>query len=171
MLINSSQPSLLGIKSMLSTDELSLLVSILAVVISGTALSRSRKLGEKQLELEQHQADLAQKQLQLIAKEELTAQLASINVELIGSGTNKELLIYNSGQGNALNVSIKWIGHEPPFVIGDIENKLPIRRLKPENSLKILTAFSFDSPRYFEGIITWENPDGSFGRDEFEIHV
>ena len=70
---------------MLSTDELSLLVSILAVVISGTALSRSRKLGEKQLELEQHQADLAQKQLQLIAKEELTAQLASINVELIGS--------------------------------------------------------------------------------------
>ena len=54
---------------MLSTDELSLLVSILAVVISGTALSRSRKLGEKQLELEQHQADLAQKQLQLIAKE------------------------------------------------------------------------------------------------------
>ena len=74
---------------MLSTDELSLLVSILAVVISGTALSRSRKLGEKQLELEQHQDDLAQKQLQLIAKEELTAQLASINVELIGSGTNK----------------------------------------------------------------------------------
>ena len=61
---------------MQETDLLSLLVSVIAVTISAVALIRSRKLAEKQIELEQQQADLAKKQLEQIHAQEEYAKLA-----------------------------------------------------------------------------------------------
>jgi len=154
-----------------NVDQLSLFVSIVAVVISAVALVRSRKIAEKQLELEQHQADLARKQLEQIAQQERQAELAAVDVQLEGYGTTYELIIQNLGQAEARNVDIQWTSEPPRFYDGEVDSKLPIRRLKPGGNLSMRIALHLSSPRSYEGRITWSNADGSGAADEFALHI
>ena len=154
-----------------NVDQLSLFVSIVAVVISAVALVRSRKIAEKQLELEQHQADLARKQLEQIAQQERQAELAAVDVQLEGYGTSYELIIQNLGQAEARNVDLEWTSEPPRFYDGDVDSKLPIRRLKPGSSLSMKIALHLGSPTYYEGKVSWCNADGSGETDEFALHI
>jgi len=147
-----------------------ILISILAIVISTVSLVRTRKVTEKQLELEEQQASLAKKQLEQIEAQEEISQLANIDVELQGDGTSWELSITNYGEAEAQNVNISWVGEHPRFLDQEINNKLPIKRFPSGKERCLKIARSMACLPSYEGVIHWVNPNGESVSQEFEIH-
>jgi hypothetical protein len=139
---------------------LTLVVSILAIIVSAVSLVRTRKIAAQQLDLERITAELSKKQLERIIASEEDALKASVEVGLNSSGNNNELLICNNGKAEAKNVSIKVLGDYDPTVNGDFESKIPIKSLRPGKSVSLIAVSEFGTPSSFEIEVTWENPNG-----------
>jgi hypothetical protein len=139
---------------------LTLVVSLLAVIVSTISLFRTRRIAAQQLDLEKITAELSKKQLEKIIESEEDALKAFVEVDLHSSGTNNELVISNNGMAEAKNVSIRVLGDYDPTVRGDFESKIPIKSLRPGRSVSLLAASEFGTPSSFDIEVTWNNPDG-----------
>ncbi len=139
---------------------LTLVVSLLAVIVSTVSLVRTRKIAAQQLDLEKITAELSKKQLEKIIESEEDDIKALIEVSLHSSGTNNELVISNNGKAEAKNVSIRVLGDYDPTIRGDFESKIPIKSLRPGRSVSLFAATEIGTPSSFDIEVTWENPDG-----------
>ena len=144
---------------------LTLLISILAAIVSTVSLVRTRKIAAQQIELEKVTAALSKKQLEKIIESEEEASTAFIEVSLHSYGTNNQLVITNTGGAEAKNISIKILGDYDPTEKGDFESKIPIKSLRPGNSVSLLAASEYGTPSSFDIEVTWENPDGKICND------
>lgn len=145
-----------------------LLISLLAIVISALSLIRTRRTASQQLELEKITAELSAKQLKFLKAEESEHSKAKIEVELEGYGSDYNLIVTNVGGAVARDVSFVIEG-ESPVLDGEYKEKFPIRELRPGKSVSLCAALSMGSPSQYNVLVHWKNPDDSEEQDEILI--
>lgn len=148
-------------------ETISVLVSIVAVVISAAALFRSRRNHAQLIELERVHADLSQRQLAEIEERELQAKKAMLRCHMEKQGDHYKFVITNTGQATANDI---WFGLEQgndhnPLIHGDFEDKIPFPSLSSGDSYSLLAdiPLSVRQPAYFISL-RWENEDGEQDR-------
>ncbi len=151
---------------------ITLLIALLAVVVSAVSLVRSHKTQRKQLEFEAITAALAKKQIELIEKEEQTGEHAHVTVELVKVGrTDFRFVIMNQGIAVASDVTFEIDPSSPdnPLSVSETERKLPYPSLQPGQSFTLIASFNLHSSMSYDTHLTWQNPDGS--REERNLHL
>jgi hypothetical protein len=93
-------------------ETLTLLVSVLAVVISTISLVRTRKLAKEQLELERVTAELSRLQIQNLEEDRESKTKPKFNVTLSKLGQSSFFYISNTGEGTAYEVNFELIDCE-----------------------------------------------------------
>ncbi|WP_417516127.1 hypothetical protein [Marinobacter sp.] len=143
---------------------ISVLISVLAVVVSLTALSRSRKNHAQLLELEQVHAELSRKQLADFEKREQQVLKANLTISLEKEGQMSKFVIKNAGPAIATNI---YFGLEQdndcnPLVSGDFEAKIPFPALAPQEQYYLLADIPLDVRQLtFSISLRWNNEDGT----------
>ena len=150
---------------------LSILVSILAVVVALVSLARTRKLNEKQVELQKITAELSKKQLELIQESEIALSVAQVDVELEGYGSDYQFIISNVGGAEAKNVDFVLNGDDSTLIKSEFKRKIPIHALRPGKSVELSASIFKGSPRSFNINVSWENPNGDIGNDKFLLSI
>lgn len=144
---------------MSSYESLSLLVSLLAIVISTVSLVRSRKLGEEQLKLERITAELSAYQIKEIEERELLKDKPKIGLRLSKLGDTSEFVIANTGQGSAYDIGFELLDcKDNPLY--DAQYKLPYPELRPSTTLKLRASFHLSSPMQFQAKVSWRDSVG-----------
>jgi len=149
-----------------------LLIALLATVISTVSLVRSRRTQEKQLEFEAINAALAKKQLELISREETNQEKARVVAELVKVGkTDFRFVIINQSSVMATNVDFEIDENSPdnPLLQDECQKKLPYPFLQPGQSFTLIAAPYKGSTMNYNTLLSWTNPDGS--QDENRVHV
>ena len=150
---------------------LSILVSILAVIVSVVALIRTRSISAKQLELEKITAELSKKQLEQINNAEIAQTMARIDLELQSEGQNYRLYVVNVGLAEAVNVNLKIDNEYNPLLPDEYKEKFPIHILRPGKNVSLFLVDEMGAPSKYEIDLTWQNPDGSQKEDKQVIHL
>lgn len=144
---------------MSSYETLTLLVSLLAVVISTVSLVRSRKLSEEQLKLERITAELSAYQIKEIEERESLKDKPKIAVRLAKLGDSSEFVVANTGQGSAYDIGFELIDcKENPLY--DAQYKLPFPELRPSSTFKLRAAFHMSSPMQYQVKVNWRDSTG-----------
>jgi hypothetical protein len=140
---------------------LTLLISLLAAVISTVSLHRSRKIAAKQLELQAAQAKLAEFQHKVMTAEQSEMRRADLRVEVQGAGTHRYFIFSNLGPAAARNVSFAFFGgRRAPVVAQQFDQVFPIAELRAAESHRLAAAITLDMPSVLEGEFSWTNIDG-----------
>ena len=151
-------------------EALSILVSLVAAWIAVVALVRGNKITARQLELEEKQAELAEKQLSLLEAQEKELSEIALDVVLERDGSDGIFVITNTGAVPALNVECE-IKPDDPIFRRDLEEKLPIKELRPGKSIELKAAFTMGCPTKFEATLSWDGGESGRKRDKFELHL
>lgn len=138
---------------------ITLLVSLLAVIISTVSLVRARRLGEEQLKLERITAELSAYQIKEIEEREGLKDKPNIKVRLAKTGDGSEFVIANAGQGIAYDIDFKLVDcNENPLY--DAQYKLPCPELRPSTTLKLRASFHMNSSMQYQALVTWRDSSG-----------
>lgn len=151
---------------------LTLLIALLAVVISAVSFVRSGKTQERQLEFEAINATLAKKQLEIILREDTMQGKAHLVVELVKVGkTDFRFVIRNQSSVIATNVDfiIDKNSSNNPLVKNECQGKLPYPYLQPGQFFTLIAALYLGSAMNCDTLLTWTNPDGS--QDNNRVHI
>ena len=151
-------------------ETLTLVISLLAVIVSAISLIRTHTISSQQFVLEKKTADLAQKQLELIEAKEKELSVAKIDVELAGAGSDYKLVITNIGGVEAKDVNISFDGKGYPLVASEYAEKIPISVLRPGKSVELLAPKTMGCGSQYLTQVRWLNPDGTQGKDEIVVH-
>lgn len=150
-------------------EVLTLLVGLVAVVISVTSLVCTRRVQVEQLELQRTTAALAKKQLEIIIREENSSNNAHIDISIEQHTNAHKFVVTNVGQGVAKEVSFSVEPHgkgDNPIIESDYREKIPIPILKPGGSVGILAAFSMGDATAFDVVLSWKNSNGNMIEDQ-----
>lgn len=150
----------------------SLVIAVVALVISGVSLCRARRVQARQLEFEAITAALAKKQLELLERDERTQEQAYVTAELVRVGnTDYRFVITNQGAAVASDVTFQLDPKSPdnPLVANECRRKLPYPSLQPGQSFTLLAALHLGSAMSYNAQIKWKNPDASQGIND--VHM
>lgn len=158
---------------MINFELLTLLLSIIAAVISVISLVRTRKVQEEQMRLERVTAELSQRQLERLAQEDDEKSKAYIHVTLEQSGTDYRFWIRNQGKAKAKDV---WVtldseGPDNPIVGSEYKKKIPIPFLSSGGEVSLIAAIHMGSCGKYKISARWINEDQSQSNDEFFLSV
>jgi hypothetical protein len=148
---------------------LSTLVSCIAAFISLVVWGGQRKLQREANDLQRVTAKLAEKQLEMIHREEKGKNTARLTLSLIKDGKSYRFRISNIGEVDALNVDFELLPDDPdksPLIKSEIKEKLPAKRLSPGTSVSLIAALHMSSPTAYSAKLRWSNPDGSTSEEE-----
>lgn len=150
-------------------EALTLLVAILAIIVSVVSLVRTRRIQDKQMEFQKLAATLSSKQLEIIEKE----NAARINVRLERDRGGEHFSIVNEGKAVARDIHIALDGtsNDNPFIVNDYTEKIPIKSLHPGNSVRVLAGLDMQSARQYTILVRWTNPDGRQVSDEVLVSI
>ena len=149
---------------MTTYEFLSICVSLIAAAAAATSLVRARAVQEKQLEFQAITAALAQKQLELLQRQEQAKDKADITVQLVKAGrTDFRFVLFNQGKAAAVNVTMRIAEKSPdnPLIESECKRKLPYPRLEPGQSFTLIAALHMQSSMRYPVHVEWESPDGS----------
>lgn len=155
-----------------TSDVISALISIIAVIISVVALIRGRQNSEKLIELEEIHAQLSRRQLEEFERAEKESLKANIGVSLQTSGSSGKFLIENKGPATAKNIffSLNEEGNHNPLVGGDFESKIPYPLLHPGDSYHFRANFPLSVTQKLYGVdLRWETDDGIQHKKSFTV--
>ena len=142
---------------------LTILVALLAVIISLVSLSRTKSFNDKQIKFIAEHDKLVQLQKLQLDKEIINESKSEVFLSVYGSGSNKRLRIINSGNVEIENVNLNYIeqeGYFNPFNDTDKDEKLPIKQMSPNVEHNILLALWDRTPVIFEVEISWNDNKG-----------
>ena len=147
-------------------ETITLLVSIVAIVISAVSLIRTNKVASHQLELEKVHAELSKKHLDKINNEDKINALANIDVDLVKVDENYRFIIKNIGGSTASNVFFSLSAcQRNPLVQNDVKDKLPIKSLRPNKSVSLMATKVMNCDSEYTVNVRWTNPDGTNSKD------
>ena len=142
-------------------EVLSLIISILAAIISTISLVRTRELAKEQLELEKVTAELSRLQIESITEQKTEKTKPKFNVKLIKLGEIYKFFISNKGQGSAYNVNFELIDCEDsPLFDSELTEIFPYQEMKPSSEIKLLASLHMNSPSKYQSRISWEDKSG-----------
>lgn len=149
---------------------LSLVVALLAVVISAVSLIRTSKLQRQQLRLNAVTEELTRRQLQSMAAEEAARQKGRVVASLEGASPKWWFLLKNEGPAAVREVNFELIDcPDSPLVRGDYDRKLPVSVLQPDGEVRLTAAIHHGTPSTFTAKVSWTNPDGSQSSDDYAL--
>ena len=149
---------------------LSLVISCVALCIAAWSMFDTKKLAKQQLELEHISASLSAKQLARLAQEDLAINKAKIDVAVdsVQGQSTYYVVISNVGQGEATDVNFSYEG-DASIAGNEIRDKLPIKSLREGKKVIFTATRTYDTAATFTANVRWRNPDGSFGKDSFQL--
>lgn len=140
-------------------------LSILALVISGIALTVSFSVQRKQ-------SRVLDFELKERVRREQELRLAKVKVALVREpieGVPQKYFyveIRNQGPSAAQNIDLEFQGENCPVPESEIESKLPVDRLGPEQTFRLVAGITMGMRFPFRVIAVWEDPAGR-QREEF----
>ncbi|MBH0006210.1 hypothetical protein [Psychrobacter sp. SWN149] len=142
-------------------EVLSLIISILAAIISTISLVRTRELAKEQLELEKVTAELSRLQIESITEQKTEKTKPKFNVSLTKLGKAYNFYISNTGQGSGYNVNFELIDCEDsPLFTSELMEIFPYQEMKPSSRIKLLASLHMNSPSKYQSRISWEDESG-----------
>jgi hypothetical protein len=170
-------------KAMSTFELLSLLIALLAAIISTIALIRTRTMAQQQLELQRSQLDLqrehgevtkqlAQLHLEAAKLESAQRSVADLRVSLERGYNRDDIVIENVGGAAARDVLIEFLpkaGTESPLIPDDVAEKLPAT-LRPGDRCPLLAALAMGCLPPFDFIVRWRDPSGDAREEQVTVY-
>lgn len=152
---------------------LTLLIAVVAAIISVVSLVRTRQMQEEQIRLAKVTAELSKKQLERMGQEDEVRQKASIRVTLEKEGGDYRFWIRNEGHAKATDVwmTLDCEGPDNPIVGSEYKDKIPIRFLSPGDKVSLLAAITLSSSGKYTVRTRWINEDDTQSEREFFLSI
>jgi hypothetical protein len=153
-------------------ETLTLLISLLAIVLSLHTLREQRKLQREANELQRATDELARRQIREMDQAAVERQRAALEVELRRDRTSSTLCIGNVSTAEARDVNVHFDplpGISDPVSSTDRELRLPVKRLAPGSWALLPCTIFLEHPPALEGIVSWINPDDSSSQERFKV--
>ena len=153
-------------------EGLSLLIALLAAVISFISLYRTHRVAARQLELQEAQAALARFQHDVLARKEAERRRADIRIAVVERGRGHRLIVSNIGPGSARDVVFDIVvpdDKESFLIESEMKELLPITELPTGHEVSMLVAPTMGSARHFLARIAWIGEDGEHERKDLEV--
>lgn len=148
---------------------LSILIACVAAITSLVVWGGQRKLQREANDLQRATSKLAEKQLELLLREEKGKNTARLSLALVRDGKSYRFRIENISDVDALDVNLKLVLPKPedsPLIESECNDKLPAKRLSPGTSVSLIAALHLGSPTAYNAVLSWVNPDGSSSEEE-----
>ncbi len=145
-----------------------LLISLLAVVISAVSLIRARPLGEIQARLAQVSEELTRLQIASMNEQKLLKNRPEMGVRLSTIGRECNLVIMNTGLGSAFNVDVRFLDTDDNPLVNRAA-LLPYPELKSRSTVKVIAAQHMGSPQRYHVELTWADAAGAPASERFWI--
>ena len=155
-------------------EALSITVSCIAAFGTLYVWFGQRKLQREANDLQRATAELAKKQLELIALDQERRSKARLRLTLEQEGRDYYFLVTNIGEVPAQNVEVRLVLENPsdsPLIAEEYAEKFPVKRLPPGGSVSLIAALAFGSPSAYEAVLKWTNPDGSSAEEDAYVPV
>lgn len=144
-------------------------VACFAVLVSLVAWNGQRKLQREANDLQRETTRLAEKQLELLLREERDKSTARLSLDLFRDGKTYRFRLANVGEAEARDAEIELVLQQPddsPIIASEYAEKFPAKRLMPGTSVTLIAALHLGSPTAYNAILSWTNPDGTRVREE-----
>lgn len=144
-------------------------IACLAVLLSIVTWNGQRKLQREANDLQRATARLAEKQLELLLREERGKHTARLSLNLFRDGKSYRFRLTNLGEAEARDAEIKLLLKRPedsPIIASEYAEKFPAKRLMPGSSVTLIAAIHLGSPTAYNAILSWVNPDGAKVQEE-----
>jgi len=128
-----------------------------------------RRLQQEAINLQRATSNLAEKQLELLMREEKGKNAARLALALFRDGKTFRFKVTNISDVDASNVELKLLledSTENPLIDSEYREKFPVKKLSPGTSVTLIAALHFGSPRAFNAELKWTNPDGNVTVEE-----
>ena len=144
---------------------LTILIACVSAVISLLAISGQRKLQREANDMQRATSKLAEKQLEILQREDKENIDARVRLDLVKEGKGSyRFRLTNISSQDAKNVNLKLLLNKPgddPIIKSEYQQKLPAKVLSSGSSVSLIAALHLGSPTAYNAIISWQNPDGS----------
>ncbi|MBP0938979.1 hypothetical protein V2K16_01950 [Pseudomonas alliivorans] len=137
-----------------------LLVSVVAIIISAVTLVRTRKLASEQLALERITAELSGLQIKTLEESEKLKTKPQLNIALTKLGGSNHFIVSNTGRGSAFKVNFELIDCSHSPLSSDVDHILPYPEMKPNSRFKLLASMHMGSPLKYQVKLTWQEVSG-----------
>ena len=143
---------------------ISILVALVAIVISLVSLSRTKKFNDRQLLFLAENEKLIQLQRAKMEEEAQEKIASDISLFVYKTSSGERLGIVNSGRVVAEDVTLIYVEqekYESPFIQSEFDEKIPIKRMHPGEEHDVLMALYDQTPFSFEVLVKWKANGGS----------
>ena len=144
-------------------------IACFAVLVSLIAWNGQRKLQREANDLQRATAKLAEKQLELLLRDERGKSAARLSLDLFRDGKTYRFRLTNVGEAEARDAEIELVLQRPddsPIIASEYAEKFPAKRLMPGSSVTLIAALHLGSPTAYNAILSWTNPDGTLVKEE-----
>ena len=127
---------------------LSIVIATVSLFMSSNAQRLQNKLNELELKLKRHELDK-------VNKEKETENTANVEARIIPMGNDDyRLKIWNSGNGTAYNVTVRFID-DPRIRIMDGDEKMPFEKLESKKSFELRLLTYMGSAKKASVVTEW----------------
>lgn len=144
-------------------------IACFAVLVSLVAWNGQRKLQREANDLQRATAKLAEKQLEILLRDERGKSTARLSLDLLRDGKTYRFCLTNVGEAEARDAEIELVLQRPgdsPIIASEYAEKFPAKRLMPGSSVTLIAALHLGSPTAYNAILSWTNPDGTRVKEE-----
>ena len=140
-------------------EKLSLVISIVALIISVVSIVRARKTQSAFLEFEKIHVELSKKQLQDLDEIESNKNKTNLSVNIYDGS----MYIKNRGNTVATEITIDFSNPEDDCIIVSEKDKLPYPMLNPSEEFKLIASYdTSEAPQLVPIKMKWKNMDGTY---------
>jgi hypothetical protein len=150
-------------------ETFTLLISLLALIVSMYTFTQQRKLQREANELQRANSELAKRHLELLKEDEKRSRQAELTLMLSGSQGEHILTLKNIGRATASSVNIESLGDFSPLLPQQINSRFPLNILAPGDQVILNAVIYIESPDRFKLRILWNDPDGTGRKQSFEL--
>jgi hypothetical protein len=143
---------------------LSTVLACIAVTMSLVAWNGQRKLQREANDIQRATARLAEKQLEILLREEKGKNAARLSLALVREGKNHRLVLKNVSEVQATDVEIEPLlqrKEDNPIIPSEYAEKFPLKKLPPGAEVSLHALIFLSSPSAFNFRLSWKNPDGA----------
>lgn len=142
--------------SRMDTNQLGIIISAVALIVSVVSLISTRKTQNKLLEFEKVHARLSEIQITDLSASNALKFKADVRADLF----NGSIYLENKGPACASNINIAFETESDNHIIGSELEHLPIEKLDAGRNFKLIGSYdTCDAPPVFTVIVSWENED------------
>lgn len=153
---------------------LSLLISILAAVISTVALVRGQRLAKRQLQLQEQQARLAALQHKALTEDQGNRRRADLRAAFEKRERGYKFVLRNAGAAPARNIRLAGPNGEQepePLIPSEARSLFPVNELRPGEEVRAIAAIHLGSVLPAPLIFTWDDDSGANQQREIKVQI